>query len=504
MPAVGAIAQLAITQQSGGNDVAAAATLSARASAGLFGIGQPVDLGAWASVSGDAVITIPPNGGIPAGSTIILAVGNVPLIIPTITDSKGNTYSVGALSVPNGVPTNRGYVYLARSIATALAPGDTITISDGNGTSIGVAAFWIRGLQNAGIHFLVDTFGSSTTPSATTSAPADPETGEFYLGVIFYRGSTADTFAQSAGWTSPSPARPAAVGGAVLIAGMGYLIASGADAQTYAPTLGTSREWGDLIVVLKRVKNPTVISTPQGFVRVRGGITSALTAVRTCASVIRATARLSGTTVRTTSAAATLGARAAVSGTARMTARAACAVGCRTALTGTARMLRSCAALLGARAGIQPTVTATERASATLGARAGEGGTATAPPNQSVATLRVIMGLTGSARVIEAAAAALAARAGLSATVRATERASATLGVRAGESGGSASERIAATLAAVVGIIGSARIVTRGSATLGAVAGMLASIPGAGRVIRFVPRLLGRKDTADLRGEIDR
>jgi hypothetical protein len=206
-------------------------------------IGNPVSLGTSA-VKASATQTINLVAASPAGAGIVVAFVCSASASYSISDSAGNAYT---LIVSLTLANNAGILYIAHSLnANALAIGNqiTVTISSGS-TSYVAAALSIANCLAGNFYSSGDSLtGITTTPSISNTSPA----GVSYLliGFLGVNGPLGDTFTQSSGWTSV-PERAGTTGQSAAsnyaLEG-GYQKVSAATPFTYAPTLGSARDWG--------------------------------------------------------------------------------------------------------------------------------------------------------------------------------------------------------------------------------------------------------------------
>src|SRR5438093_1808002 len=171
------------------------------ASEARAGIAFVKNIGTSASATtGTTIAVTVPAAGVAAGDSIILtlamgdAIGTV-----SATDSKGNSYSVAA-DVTNAA--NVRTVMLAAHNVTALASGDTITVTHPSVTARGLSANEFSGLSpTSPLDQTRTATGSSATPSSGTTA-ATSEAAELLLGAIGVAGPTSDTFAPGTNYTA--------------------------------------------------------------------------------------------------------------------------------------------------------------------------------------------------------------------------------------------------------------------------------------------------------------
>jgi len=193
------------------------------------------------------VITVP-AGGVAAGNTLIARVGirhGTPTGTVTVTDSKGNTYTLDKDVTGAGV---RVLVFSA-NVGTALAAGDTITVNyptSFNSTGVVVSEYSGISATNR-----VDTTGSATGNSITPSANLTTITAN----TLVY-GAVATTnhplYTEASGWTTDVDQAPGCGGSQGNSTNHGaYRVVSTTGAYTYNPTLSTGMPWAEAIVAYK-------------------------------------------------------------------------------------------------------------------------------------------------------------------------------------------------------------------------------------------------------------
>ena len=199
-------------------------------------ISTPVQIGAAASGASTTTLVITTTTASPAGAAIILGIGfvNVATTVTSVTDSAGNTYTVGTLA--SGSNTRGYFAFSANTLA--LASSGTITITFAVAVTLkGAGAVSVVGLSSAP----ADTEGAGATGTSTAPTITSATLGqrdEIVFGLVVVNNGFADTFTEASGFSSDT---------AALVSGIavrsGYQIVSATTAVTYAPTLGTSRTW---------------------------------------------------------------------------------------------------------------------------------------------------------------------------------------------------------------------------------------------------------------------
>jgi hypothetical protein len=137
----------------------------------------------------DTVLAVP-AGGVAVGNTLILSIafGSDGNTVSSVTDTKGNSYSVRQTQAGSG--DNRAIVVVSGYMTSALTSSDTITIDDANSDGCYVNASEFSGLAPSSFDKSASqrvNFDSSHT-SGPTSAIAQDE--ELLLGAHMVASST--------------------------------------------------------------------------------------------------------------------------------------------------------------------------------------------------------------------------------------------------------------------------------------------------------------------------
>jgi len=194
--------------------------------------------------SGNTLVFSVAGEPIPVGHTLIIRVVHDHTAGgPTMTDSRGNTYTRDRTAA-NGGLTLRASIFSCR-ITTALQVGDSITLT--LSASVTARAASVDQFANILHPISIDVQNGLGGTSAAPSLPVTTtNANDLVVGMVGVEGDvndsyTEDTFHQ---WTSLS--RGGTTGGTfdsnVTIDGA-YRAAGAAGTYTYAPTLGTSSNW---------------------------------------------------------------------------------------------------------------------------------------------------------------------------------------------------------------------------------------------------------------------
>lgn len=196
---------------------------------------------------------IPVTNTVPVGDTLIArVVTDYAASAPTITDSKGNTYTRDR-TAPNSGNNIRAAIYSA-PITNALEPGDTITITTPNVAAKAAVVDQFTGLLTANyLDQQNGTSGESTTPGTTISITTTQE-NELIIGFTAVEGPVDDTFSEDLLGQFESLPREGTEGGDdisnVTVNG-GYKSIQDIGTYQYRPILDPSRKWINFILSYK-------------------------------------------------------------------------------------------------------------------------------------------------------------------------------------------------------------------------------------------------------------
>jgi hypothetical protein len=253
---VGDVGKTLRVQVSATNAAGTAAPASSATSdmvvAGAIGFGA--NLGTANSKTASATLVVTLTAAATVGQTIIINLTSDTATGMTMsaTDSKGNVYGNMDGRIDNG--TNVNSAVISGLVTTALAAGDTITITWAGGTptvrAASVSSF--NGVSSSSTGLLdgpQSGVGSSTAP--TTAALTTTQANELLIGAIGSEGSIADIFTAGAGWTALT--RSGTTGGAATsndTVDPEYRIVAAVGTYNATATI-TSRRWADVIIGYK-------------------------------------------------------------------------------------------------------------------------------------------------------------------------------------------------------------------------------------------------------------
>jgi hypothetical protein len=203
-----------------------------------------------------------PAGGVAVGDTIIVvgSKASETQTIASVTDSRGNAYTVD-LRVLDGAASGMGYAIASGFASTALAAGDTITITYEGTTSYtnrwGIA-YEFAGLALNAADVTATSGGFGTQLSSGTTA-ATTQAGELVFGAFDVQ-QAAPTFTAGAGYQALTGAPSAAVAGQSLQSEFGVVSTTGT--QTALATLAANKTWLGAAVTYRAATGPANTTPP--------------------------------------------------------------------------------------------------------------------------------------------------------------------------------------------------------------------------------------------------
>lgn len=212
----------------------------------------PYLIGEQADPAGSATTIITAIRGTTTGSGTVVAV-SCPSATPTgVTDTAGNTYTLGASDPGGNQPT---WAWVALN-TTALAAGDTITVTwSATAGAKNALAVTVPGAKTASaVDATATADGASTTPSATTGPLASDQ--ETAIAVI----SSGNAGGQVS-WAAPWAVQGTTVSGTTQYTSIATRPTSAATPVIASGTLGASTGWTTVVVTLELVPVPVVVQS---------------------------------------------------------------------------------------------------------------------------------------------------------------------------------------------------------------------------------------------------
>jgi hypothetical protein len=185
------------------------------------------------------------NSAVPVGDTLIArVVADYSAAGPTMTDSKGNTYTRDR-TAPNSGNTIRASIF-SSPITTALAPGDTITLTTASVAARALTIDQFHGLYTSGLLDQANgTSGNSTTPGTSISITTT-HANSLVIGMTAVEGPLEDVYEQDMLGQFSSPNREGTDSDTadtnVTINGA-YKSVSITGNYQYRPTIDPARNW---------------------------------------------------------------------------------------------------------------------------------------------------------------------------------------------------------------------------------------------------------------------
>jgi hypothetical protein len=209
---------------------------------------------------------------IPAGDTLVVAIADDSSVGSgsTVNDPRNNTYTLIGAKLATGCSAS---IYVSK-LTTQLAATDALTITFSSTTgAMHTGISWHFSGLNTTLDDIVQTGNNNTTtPDTGLPTPSPTHAGSVVFGVVAYNGPTgdvtnADTTTTNGTWASLL--KLGTTGGAAAsnetIFGQ-YKIITAGGAQSYKPTLGTARNWCEVLLTLNAI-TPAVLSPHPTFIR---------------------------------------------------------------------------------------------------------------------------------------------------------------------------------------------------------------------------------------------
>ena len=211
------------------------------------------NIGSATTKTAGTTMQITVANAVPFGDTIIARVlTDYSASAPTMTDSRGNTYTRDR-TAPNSGNTIRAAIFSA-PVTTALQAGDTITITSANVAARAAVVDDFRGLLSSSfVDKTNGSSGSSTTPGSTISITTT-QANELIVGFAAVEGPLEDSYTEdSLGQfsTLTRAGTDADADDTNLTVNGGYKSVGTTGTYSYRPTLDPSRNWISFIVSYK-------------------------------------------------------------------------------------------------------------------------------------------------------------------------------------------------------------------------------------------------------------
>ena len=207
-----------------------------------------------------STIVIPVTHAPSAGNLLVAALSNATAsaTLNSVTDSKGNTWTIASNFLNAASPTLSCQVAYTLQDAGALTTSDTITATFAV-TSVNIAGTVDEFTIPAGtISVDISPVNGSTGVTAANSGSTSVSVGasqaianatELVLCMVATRGNASQTFTQGSGWTKTSSIVKST--GQFTSIATEYQVTSSTGAQTGTWTLGVSTGWAAVLVSFK-------------------------------------------------------------------------------------------------------------------------------------------------------------------------------------------------------------------------------------------------------------
>lgn len=176
------------------------------------------------------------TSAVPAGAVLWLIMGSsiADDSVLTITDSAGNQYPFPQVALQQPGVTGTLFAYIVPN-CLALPVGSTITINSNNRGDMLASLYYVTGAYGAVYSTDVE-YSQGTQPSATVQSYT---AGMGLFGVVMVAGPNNDGFTQAPGWGTDITPNITTLNATIHT---GFKFSSGTTPETYAPTLGASRQ----------------------------------------------------------------------------------------------------------------------------------------------------------------------------------------------------------------------------------------------------------------------
>jgi hypothetical protein len=201
------------------------------------GIGTPYLIGDQADAAGSATCVITVANSTTGGDAIAVAAGTSGGdTITSVTDSKGNTYSVAE----SQTSSPSVYLYVAQDTAALSSGGtpDTITVTfSGTSAAHNAVAAGCAGVRaSSAVDQIAAATGSTSTPTVTTSGLSQASEAVF---AALSNGNSGGTPTWDSGWTSIGSVHD----GSTAYTSLAYQVVASTDPVTASATLSTGVNW---------------------------------------------------------------------------------------------------------------------------------------------------------------------------------------------------------------------------------------------------------------------
>jgi hypothetical protein len=202
-----------------------------------------------------------PATGVAAGNTVIVTAGNSSsnVVVSSVTDSRGNVYSVDVTRSSNSTSTNTNII--SSYISTPLQFGDTITVNFSGQASflMALASEWSGIAQTGRLDQKATNQGGSTALTSGTTAMTTQAT-ELLIGS--FGGSSNNNFSAGAGFTAFNTQFKDNLSSTFRDQWQEYQIVSTANTYKATATVSTSTIYAGAIATYKAATGPVDTTAP--------------------------------------------------------------------------------------------------------------------------------------------------------------------------------------------------------------------------------------------------
>jgi PKD repeat protein len=232
---------------------AALVTAAPPASASLTPHQRQVAVGADAVSASAFSLTVPAGVSTVAGRHLVVAYlfsGAGTDSVASVTDTKNNAYTVNAVR-GNAGTTGLKVVVASARIATALVPGDTVTVTQNVASTYhAMQVYEFDNLAPTGWADKTANGSASGTAVSTAPTPATAQPEETLFTAVGF-GDTTATLTSAAGWSDSAKVEASGTKRKSLAVAVQDVTATGAYA--YAGNLSASEQWVAALVTFKTV-----------------------------------------------------------------------------------------------------------------------------------------------------------------------------------------------------------------------------------------------------------
>jgi PKD repeat protein len=235
------------------------------ASAALTPHQRQIAIGASAVSASTFSLTVPAGVGTVVGRHLVVAYlfsGGSTGQVTSITDSRGNAYTINAVRINSGA-TGLTVVVASAKVTAALVAGDQVTVTQNANTTYHLMQ--VYEFDNFATTSWADksaTGNSSGTAVSTAPTPATAQPDETLFAAVGF-GDTAATLTSASGWSDSAQVEASGTKLKSLAVAVKDVSATGAYA--YSGGLSTSEQWVAALVTFKTVQGGGAVAPTASF-----------------------------------------------------------------------------------------------------------------------------------------------------------------------------------------------------------------------------------------------